>query len=245
MTSIAKTQAVVLKKTDYSNSSCIYTFYTSEFGKINGLLKGAKRSNTKIGNILDVMNVVEIVFYDKSTREVQTITDASLVTYNRQLKEDFDKLKYGFAIIDLLYSHILEGEANRRLFKGLVRILDLLNNSNENSDVLFLKFLIFFVKELGFEIQTDHCNICLSDIENVKNVAFDFHSGLLCENCYKTLITAIPFDDELNIIKSCMKKEEFSVSEKQIKRTLKFFENYLQIHVHNFNKFNNLLDINN
>ena len=39
-----KTPAITLRRTDYKDSSQIITFYTRDFGKIQALAKGLKRS---------------------------------------------------------------------------------------------------------------------------------------------------------------------------------------------------------
>ncbi|MFM7497383.1 MAG: DNA repair protein RecO, partial [Bacteroidota bacterium] len=41
-----KTLAIVLRVIEFSETSCVVTLYTREFGKITGLAKGARRKKS-------------------------------------------------------------------------------------------------------------------------------------------------------------------------------------------------------
>ena len=49
----SKTDAITLRKTDYKNSSQIVIFYVRDYGKIQVLVKGVKRSFKGISGEID------------------------------------------------------------------------------------------------------------------------------------------------------------------------------------------------
>ena len=81
MTKIVKTKALVLNKLDFGDSSKIVNFYSEEFGRVTGILKGARSSKSKIGKIVDILNLVEIIFYKKDSRDIQVVTQADLISH--------------------------------------------------------------------------------------------------------------------------------------------------------------------
>ena len=54
MSSIIKTRAFVLSKLDYGDTSKIANFYTEEFGRIAGIVKGARSPRSKIGKTIEI-----------------------------------------------------------------------------------------------------------------------------------------------------------------------------------------------
>ena len=63
---ILKTEAIVLDTQDFRSSSLIANFYTRDFGKLSGLLKGVKQEPGKFNSNLDRLSLNEIVFYKKT-----------------------------------------------------------------------------------------------------------------------------------------------------------------------------------
>ena len=60
-----KTWAIDIKTLDYGESDRIVTFYTSDFGKVKGIAKGAKRSKRRFSNALEVFTLSRLIFFDK------------------------------------------------------------------------------------------------------------------------------------------------------------------------------------
>ena len=62
-----KTPAITLRRTDYKDSSQIITFYTRDFGKIQALAKGLKRSVKGISGGMDLLTYNQIVFIQRAS----------------------------------------------------------------------------------------------------------------------------------------------------------------------------------
>ncbi len=58
------------------------------------------------------------------------------------LKNDLPKLKYAYAVIELVKNLMAEREVNKQVFKGVVRILSRINSSNEKPDISFGRFFL-------------------------------------------------------------------------------------------------------
>ncbi len=240
MTGIIKTEAVVLSKIDYSNSSKIVHLYTKEFGKISAIVKAGRSSKSKIGMMVDPPNYLNIIIYKKDTREIQLLSNADIISHYPKLKEDFDKLKYCYAILELLNNLTSENESNEKMFRGVIKILSLFNEGKEIPGILFGRFFLFFLKEIGYELIIDNCTFCGKKNLPAGDYAFNFHLGVLCDECRKEHIESFQLNKELFNYLFCLKNNDFAdnVSLQTIERAIQFLEKYLKAHIPDFKGIN-------
>jgi len=236
MSEIIKTEAVVLKKLDYGDTSSITSLYTQELGRISAIIKGGRSPKSKMGTVVDPLNHIQIVLYKKDSREVQLLSGAEIISHFPKLKEDLNALKYSYAVIELVQKLIPDNEPNKRLFDGIVRILSLFNSSDEKPEIIFSRFFLFFITEVGYEIQLDKCSVCGSDNLERKELGFNFDRGLLCETCKRENIDNYKIDVELFKYLKCLKsnKSVKSIKETTIRNAIDFFNIYLKFHITDF-----------
>jgi DNA repair protein RecO (recombination protein O) len=236
MSEIIKTDAVVLSKLNYGDTSSIVSLYTETDGKISAIVKGGRSPKSKIGKIIDPINHLQVIIYKKNTRDVQILTDANLVAHFLNIKEDLDATKYGFAIIELVKNLTAEHEVNEKLFKGLIKILSLINDKKENPAFLFGRFLLFFLSELGYEISIDKCSLCGNNLKAKENIGFDFNSGLICSDCFESHPGLEGISAELFELIFCLKTnrlaEKFNVV--LMDKFNLLIERYLKFHITDF-----------
>ncbi|MDP2303632.1 MAG: DNA repair protein RecO [Ignavibacteria bacterium] len=236
MSRIQKTEAIVLSKLNYSDTSKIAHFYTKDFGKISGILKGGRTKNSKIGAMVDPLNILEIVFYQKENRDIQIVTNAELIAFHPLIKENFEKLKFSYAIIELVNFLTIESEVNLRLFSGIKKILQNMNSTDENPALNYLRFFVFLMHESGFELQLNLCSECDNEIKSFDVNGFNYEKGILCPNCSQDHLISLKLSRELFDLLICLKsgKKILSYDEMLIKSAIKFSENYLQHHHHEY-----------
>lgn len=236
MSEIIKTDAVVLFKLNYGDTSSIVSLFTESEGKISAILKGSRSPKSKIGRVVDPLNYIQIILYKKVTREIQILSNADLISYFPKIKQDLESTKYSFAIIELVNNLTLEGDHNRKLFKGLVKILNLIEQRNEHPAILFGRFFIFFLSELGYELAVDHCGICGNNLTADSVSAYNQHAGFICSDCYKSHSDNEFISAELFNYLSCLKfnKKLNAFNQTTIDNLILFLERYLKFHVQDF-----------
>ncbi len=236
MSDIIKTEAVVLSKLNYGDTSSIVTLYTESDGKLSAIIKGGRGPKSKSGKIIDPLNHLQVIFYKKNTRDVQILSDANLISHFVNIKEDLDATKYSFAIIELVKNLTVENEANVKLFKGLIKILNMINDKKEASAFLYGRFLLFFLSELGFELSIDKCAICSKDVVANNTLGFDFNTGFVCSDCFVSHSGLENVSAELYELIFCLKTnrlaEKFSVD--LMDKFNLLLERYLKFHVSDF-----------
>lgn len=236
MSEILKTEAVVLNKINYGDTSIIASLYTKDYGKLSGIIKGGRSPKSKMGSAVDPLNHLEIILYKKDSRDIQLISAASIVSHYSGIKDDFEKLQYALAILELLKKLTPEHESNLRLFTGTVRILSLMETSNEQPLVTFGRYYMFFLGEIGYEPQFEKCVSCgKSNLAN-ENLAYSYELGIFCSVCGRDKPFAFSFNMELFEYLLCLKNnkkaEKFNLATKE--KAVSFLENFTRHHIPDF-----------
>jgi DNA repair protein RecO (recombination protein O) len=205
MSDIEKTEAVVLTKINFGDSSNIVSLFTKDSGKISAIVKGGKTSKAGTSKFIDPPNHIQIVLYNKPSREVQLISGAEIISHYPRVKEDYEKLKYAYAVVELLKKILPDNEVNYRLFKGVLRIFDVLEEGKEQPEISFGRFLMFFLKESGYEFQITSCASCGKTTDNPLYLSYNFEIGILCETCSEENMISFHIDSELFRYLLCLK----------------------------------------
>lgn len=236
MSEIVKTQAIVLRKIDFGNTSKIAQFYTEDFGKISAIIKGARSPKSKIGAMVDTMNLLQLVLYKKETREVQLVSEIDLIKHYPHIRDDYERFICASAIIELLANLTLENDHSKKIFEGTVRIFSLLDSSNEYPKILFAKYFFFFLKEIGYEFQLNNCNVCGKNLRADEPSSYNFETGMMCYECRKDRLTNFNFDEELFNLLLCLntKQNNIKYKDEDLSAIIKMLEKFLMYNVHEF-----------
>ncbi len=236
MSEISTVHGIVLKKLEFGDTSHIITLYTKEHGKLSAIIKGSRSSKSKMGNKVDVMNLVEVVLYKKKSREVQVISQVDLINPFSKIKEDLEKLKYGTGILELLLSLVPEDDVNERLFYGTVKALEKMNVTEKIDANIFAKYLLFFIKETGYEIQLEYCTECNSDLHKSRSFAFKPDQGILCDKCKNLYDFAEEIGKEHFDLLNCLNTKNYceKFKKRTVTQVIKLLEKYLIYHIPEF-----------
>ncbi len=236
MSEIIKTEAIVLHKMNYSDSSLIVTLYTLDFGKLTAIVKGGRNPKSKKGFVTDPLNHLNIVLYKKDTREIQLLSSADIISHFPKIKEDYERLKYAYAVLELLKTLTPEHEENTRLFKGALRILTLFNASQQNPAVLFGRFFIFFITIIGYEIGIEECAVCGKSNLTNQSLSYNYEIGILCYDCRQNHVESMEINLELfkclDGLKNNKKIDDVKLT--TVERAITFMETYLRYHISDF-----------
>src|SRR6516162_1576478 len=97
-----KAQALVLRVSDWSESSRIATLWTREFGRVRVLATGGRRLKSNFESALDLLTVCSIVLLRKSSGSLDLLTEAQVVRRFPQLRQDLQALYAGYYVAELL-----------------------------------------------------------------------------------------------------------------------------------------------
>lgn len=225
-----------MRRLDFGDTSRIAHFFTDEFGKLSAMVKGAKSPKSKTGLAIDLLNVVELVLYKKNTREVQLVSQVDLIKHFANIRDDYEKYRFASAVIELLSTMITESEPHPKLFEGSIKILSLIDSSNESPKFLFAKYFLFFLRELGYEFQIERCNVCGRAIIKGEQASLNFEAGMFCTDCREDRLTNFNFSAELFELLFCLntKNSPCTYLEEDLDTVLVVLEKFLTYNVGEF-----------
>src|SRR6516162_8109388 len=181
--SIEKAQALVLRTTDWSESSRIATLWTREFGKVRVLAKGGRRIKSNFESALDLLTHCSIVFLRKSSGSLDLLTEAQVVRRFPRLRTDLTALYAAYYVAELLADWTEEYDPHPTLFDEAVATLETLG-APEGPEVgpRVMRFEMVFLRELGYRPALDVCAACGGEVGG--RLAFSAAAGgVLCLRC--------------------------------------------------------------
>ena len=119
-----KTSAIVLKSIKWKDTSKIITLYTRETGKISVVAKGVRKLKSSYGGVLESINLIEVIIYYSSKRQVQILGAVSLENSFPQIKKDIERTSYAYAILELISILVPIGSADGIFFDFIKTLLE-------------------------------------------------------------------------------------------------------------------------
>jgi DNA repair protein RecO (recombination protein O) len=186
--SAEKATALVLRTTDWSESSRIATLWTREFGKVRVLAKGGRRLKSNFDSALDLLTECSIVLLRKSSGSLDLLTEARVVRRFTRLRADLSALYAGYYVAELLTDLTEDYDPHPALFDEALDTLSTLGEPpgpglGKSTGPRLIRFECVLLRELGYSPVLDNCAVC-------QKPAFGDHwafsaaaGGLVCSGC--------------------------------------------------------------
>jgi DNA repair protein RecO (recombination protein O) len=183
--SIIKAEGIILRSMKLGETSKILTLFTREHGVLKVVAKGSRSRKSRYGAILDLLNVIHLVYYHKDTRDLQIISAADIEETFPNLPADLEKWAYANACGELILRAHPAAEATPKLYPILLDCLRTMNETPGGRDRLC--FWGLQMKLLGIFGVAPNFRRCLHcGTEAAATSRAHFHAGrggFLCEKC--------------------------------------------------------------
>lgn len=146
--SAEKTSAIVIRSTDFSETSRIVTLFSEDFGKIEALAKGCKRPKSPFESALDLLTHSRIVFLHKKNDSLDLLTEAKVERRFRAGQKSIEHLYAGYYVAELLAKLTDRGDPHPEIFRLADRVLNELNQLKP-IEPLVLRFEMLLLRLLG------------------------------------------------------------------------------------------------
>ncbi len=196
--STEKAIGLVVRTTDYSESSRIVTIWTREFGKVRALAKGGRRLKSNFESALDLLSVCSIVFVRKTSGGLDLLTEARGAERFPRLRQDLPALYAAYYIAELLGDWTEDYDPHPILFEETLATLRALGTPDMATGPRLLQFEMVLLRELGYAPILETCAACRKPLANAAaaNAArftFDLDAGgLVCNECARGGRGSIP-----------------------------------------------------
>lgn len=181
--SIHKTEGIVLNRRDFRETSLIAHFYTRDFGKVSGLLKGIRKEPVKFASPVELFSLNEIIFYRKRNSSLHLVSQCDVREGFYLIRESMSKIGVASVMMEITDAVMPSEDKNEEVFDLLLGCLRELEN-NSSPEKIRMIFTIKLLALSGFKPHFDSCVACGNRIINESKFSLAL-GGLLCERCYR------------------------------------------------------------
>jgi DNA repair protein RecO (recombination protein O) len=183
MTHICKTDAIVIKKVPFSNTSEIITFFTRDWGKITAIAKGLQRKKNPFEGYVELFSFNEILFIDNAGGRLATLTESTLKSGFAGIRSDMRKIYAAFFLAEFIDQMVEERDPHPPLFGLFLKsFIDL----SRNNDILIerVSFTAKSLRLLGVMADVRSCSACGKGLSAREQTAIQpAGEGLVCTKC--------------------------------------------------------------
>ncbi len=147
-------QAICIRQWDWSETSQTVSLFCRSHGMLRGLAKGARRERGSFSGGIGLLARGEIVAVVKPDRDLQTLTQWTLLQMFRRPHDDLETNLYALSMADLIQRFLPAGVAQEGLFDATVLTLEHFE-AGERPAPIFLRFFFMLLRETGHEPRCD------------------------------------------------------------------------------------------
>jgi DNA repair protein RecO (recombination protein O) len=181
---LVATEAVVLYRFDYLESSRIVRLATRDLGVQSALARGARRPGSRFGHALDVFASGVAHLSVRPGRDLSTLTAFELMRFRSAIGSDLDRFTAASALAELALRFGHAGAPDPS-FETLVAALDAVAGAPAGTAIeAGLGGAWRYVAALGFAPSVERCAACHAVLVGGETVPFSYsQGGVLCQRC--------------------------------------------------------------
>lgn len=175
-----RSEAIILRRTDFGEADRMLTVYTREFGKMRVLAKGARKPQSrKTGHVELFMRTN---FLLARGRNFNIITQAEMVDAYPALRRDLVRTTYASYAMELLDRFTAEEDRHLGIYELLTEALDWFATADDLR-LAARYYELRLLTPVGYRPQLFRCVSCGEPIQEQDQFFSAELGGLLCPNC--------------------------------------------------------------
>lgn len=215
---LTKTEAVILKQFNWSESSRTVVFFTDTRGKLALIDKGGRSFKSKRGRLLQLARM-EIIYYRSERQSSGYISEVELLQiFSMEGDGALGRLTFASAACETLFMLLPEEEKQTDLYDYFLSYLKMLEKVEKAClPSLFISFFVRVISSQGYHPSLGYCVGCGKDSNQIiagESIQVNFSAergGIVCQTCQRPADDYIRFSKEsYNLLK---KLETASLSE--------------------------------
>jgi len=189
---LEKSEAIILKSFNWSESSRTVVFFSREHGKLALIDKGGRSIKSKRGRLLPFCRL-DLLYYASRKEGSGYISGNDIIeSFSLESEGSLGRLAYGSAACELLYLLLPERQEQPELYELFIVYLKQISLTNKfGLPALFLAFFLRLLSLLGYHPSIAFCTGCSRELEDRikalqagETLAFSpQRGGLVCSSC--------------------------------------------------------------
>ena len=184
--------AIVLDCRDHGESDLIVTFYCRGLGRMTGIAKGAKRSQKRFVNKLELFSSLSLRYTEAKRSNLVFIAEAELLESFLRLRQSMPLYRTATVLRELTLVATRDLDGDDGLFALLLWALQSLEAGRPAMTVLVL-FQLKFYELIGYRPDVNNCLRCSQPFGTAQDYGFDSRAGgVVCCRCQAGQAAVMP-----------------------------------------------------
>ena len=158
----------------------ILTLYTIDSGKIRAVAKGVRRTKSRLGGHLELLNRVSVSL--GRGRDLDVVSEAQALQTYRLLRDDLERLSKAIYLAELVDTFSVERSSGYSVYELLAEALGHLEETS-NPDLLLRHFEVRLLDLSGYRPELHNCVECRAELEPADHAFSCAAGGVRCPRC--------------------------------------------------------------
>jgi len=178
-----RTEAIILRKTDYSNTSTVFNVFTRDMGRLGLIAKGIKRGGAAYESEPDLFTINDVVLSHRAGANLGTLAESAVIDDMRGIGKKVERFWAACYVAELLLDLTPESQPLPEIYELAATTLRAVAKAEKVALMVF-NFEVALLRLLGHEPQVSKCVECGAPRGRLKEIAFSvLKGGCLCEKC--------------------------------------------------------------
>ena len=142
-----KTEAIILKKSDFNEKDRILVVYAEKLGKVNISAKGVKKLESKLRYSIEPISYVQMILVEG--KNFLILKDAVLIDQFLNIKKDLEKIKIARELVDIIDEAIVGEEKDEDIWSLILKTIQAIDRGQ--TSVNLEEFQKNLIELLGYD----------------------------------------------------------------------------------------------
>lgn len=186
---VYRTEALVLRRSDWGEADRLLTLFTPERGKLRALAKGVRKLHSRKSGHLELFSRSALLI--AKGRDLDIVTQAETVDAYRPVRDDLQRAATACYLMELVDRFTADGSENRALYDLAVAALGWIGAAAMPAATTRYVEL-HLLEHAGFKPELFHCVGCGRTIQAEDQFFSPSLGGAVCPQCGPTAAEAGP-----------------------------------------------------
>jgi DNA repair protein RecO (recombination protein O) len=177
---VYRTEAIVLRRTDFGEADRLLTVFTPHRGKLRLIAKGVRKPTSRKSGHVELFSHSQ--FLVAVGRELDIVTQAETVEHFRTLRDDLLRTTYAYYVAELADAFTAERDENRPLFDLLKDAFGWICTA-EDLALAARYYELHLLGLVGFQPQLFVCGGCKDPLKPEGNYFSAADGSVFCSKC--------------------------------------------------------------
>lgn len=185
---VYRTEAIILRRSDYGEADRILTIYTPSFGKRRAIAKGVRKITSRLAGHIELFTRVQLMLAEG--RNLDIVTQAQIVAPYAALRLDLERVAYAYYVAELLDKLTTDEEGQSPAYPLLAETLDAFDTA-PYPEIAVRRFELKLLAILGYRPYLFKCAACQEELTEAAD-RWTPAGGMLCPRCAVSDPAAVP-----------------------------------------------------